>query len=43
MPLATRVNGAGGVLSAPLDEIMKLTHKLIDVVIVALVHVVDVA
>jgi len=36
------MNGAGDVLPAPLDEVMRLTHKLIDVVIVAVVHTVDV-
>ena len=34
------MNEAGDVLPASLDEVMRLTHKLIDVVIVAVVEAV---
>jgi hypothetical protein len=37
MPLAARVNEAGDVLPAPLDQVMRLRQKLIDVVVVAVV------
>jgi hypothetical protein len=35
-------NGAGDVLPAPLDQLTRLTHKLINVVVVAVVYAVDV-
>jgi hypothetical protein len=37
-----RVTGAADVLPAPLDEVMRLTYKLIDVVVEAVVYAVDV-
>jgi hypothetical protein len=36
-------NGAGDVLPAPLDQPTRLTHKLINVVVEAVVYAVDVA
>jgi hypothetical protein len=36
-------NGAGDVLPAPLDQLTRLSHKLINVVVVAVVAGVDVA
>jgi hypothetical protein len=35
-------NGAGDVLPAPLDQLTRLSHKLINVVVVAVVYGVDV-
>ena len=36
-------NGAGDVLPAPLDELTRLTHKLVNVVVEAIVYALDVA
>jgi hypothetical protein len=43
MPLTARVNGAGNVLPVPLDQVIRLGHKLVYVVVVAVVYAVDVA
>ena len=40
MSLAARINGASDVLAAPLDEAMRLNHKLVNVVIVAVLEAV---
>src|SRR5215204_4791305 len=40
--MAAKVNGAGDKLPAPLDHELKLGHKLVNVVVVAVVDAVDV-
>jgi hypothetical protein len=43
MPLLARVKGVGDTLPAPLDLVMRLRHKLVYVMVEAVVYTVDVS